>query len=122
MSELHRNTIVSAMRNIMTVFSKDPLAGEFYLAGGTALALQLGHRLSVDLDFFSPTQSDIPAMLEPLRYALRDFSPVLPDSSWAILFFLQTMCELVFMDMAIPWLRRWWKPKLAGLPASPILP
>ena len=27
----------------------------FYLAGGTALALQLGHRRSDDLDFFSPT-------------------------------------------------------------------
>ena len=26
---------------------------DFYLAGGTALALQLGHRISVDLDFFS---------------------------------------------------------------------
>ena len=28
---------------------------EFYLAGGTALALELGHRISVDLDFFSRT-------------------------------------------------------------------
>ena len=27
---------------------------DFYLAGGTALALQIGHRLSIDLDFFSP--------------------------------------------------------------------
>jgi hypothetical protein len=26
----------------------------FYLAGGTGLALQLGHRKSFDLDFFSP--------------------------------------------------------------------
>jgi hypothetical protein len=26
----------------------------FYLAGGTALALQIGHRVSVDFDFFSP--------------------------------------------------------------------
>lgn len=26
---------------------------EFYLAGGTGLALQLGHRLSDDLDFFT---------------------------------------------------------------------
>lgn len=26
---------------------------DFYLAGGTALALQLGHRISVDFDFFS---------------------------------------------------------------------
>jgi hypothetical protein len=28
-------------------------AGDFYLAGGTALALQLGHRISLDLDLFS---------------------------------------------------------------------
>jgi len=27
--------------------------GDFYLAGGTALALQLGHRVSVDFDLFS---------------------------------------------------------------------
>ncbi len=26
----------------------------FYLAGGTALAMQLGHRKSIDLDFFTP--------------------------------------------------------------------
>ncbi len=30
-----------------------PLPGDFYLAGGTALALQIGHRISHDLDFFS---------------------------------------------------------------------
>lgn len=29
-------------------------AGDFYLAGGTALALRLGHRVSLDLDLFSP--------------------------------------------------------------------
>jgi len=27
---------------------------DFYLAGGTALALQIGHRISVDFDLFSP--------------------------------------------------------------------
>lgn len=32
----------------------DFLRNDFYLAGGTALALQIGHRISVDLDFFSP--------------------------------------------------------------------
>ena len=30
----------------------------FYLAGGTALALRLGHRVSVALDFFSPSSFD----------------------------------------------------------------
>lgn len=30
----------------------------FYLAGGTALALQLGHRRSMDLDFYTPKKFD----------------------------------------------------------------
>lgn len=29
---------------------------DFYLAGGSALALHLGHRISVDLDFFTPQE------------------------------------------------------------------
>ncbi|MEW6662911.1 MAG: nucleotidyl transferase AbiEii/AbiGii toxin family protein [Bacillota bacterium] len=32
------------------------LTAGFYLAGGTALALQMGHRISGDLDFFSPVE------------------------------------------------------------------
>ena len=31
-----------------------PFKDNFYLAGGTALALLLGHRYSIDFDFFSP--------------------------------------------------------------------
>lgn len=34
---------------LLSAFKQD-----FYLAGGTALALQLGHRDSIDFDFFSP--------------------------------------------------------------------
>lgn len=34
------------------------LADPFYLAGGTAAALHLGHRLSFDLDFFGPDSFD----------------------------------------------------------------
>lgn len=37
----------------MDFFSK----GNWYLAGGTALALQLGHRISYDLDFFTKEES-----------------------------------------------------------------
>jgi hypothetical protein len=88
MSELHWNTITPAMRSVWQGFSSSGIAAEFYLAGGTALALQLGHRLSVDLDFFSQSQSDIPALIEPLRHALKDFPPVLADRSWGNLVFL----------------------------------
>ena len=34
----------------------------WYLAGGTALALQIGHRASVDLDYFTPKRFDTDAL------------------------------------------------------------
>lgn len=42
---------------------------QFYLAGGTALALHLGHRFSIDFDWFTPEK-----ITDPLRLAqdLRD--------------------------------------------------
>ena len=36
-----------------------PEVAEFYLAGGTALALRHGHRRSIDFDFFRPTAFDV---------------------------------------------------------------
>lgn len=38
---------------VLAEIKKSGIARDFYLAGGTGLALQLGHRLSVDLDWFS---------------------------------------------------------------------
>ncbi|MEW6102799.1 MAG: nucleotidyl transferase AbiEii/AbiGii toxin family protein [bacterium] len=40
---------------------------DFYLAGGTDLALQLGHRKSIDLDFFSPTLFNTDIVLENIQ-------------------------------------------------------
>ena len=44
-----------------------PLLGEMRLVGGTALALQYGHRRSVDLDFFGNTTEDIDELTEALH-------------------------------------------------------
>ncbi len=41
--------------------------GGWYLAGGTALALQLGHRRSVDFDFFSTKQGEAPGVVQWLE-------------------------------------------------------
>lgn len=47
----------------------------YYLAGGTGLALHLGHRFSVDLDFFSDVPDAVSASeREELRELLRDRS------------------------------------------------
>ncbi|MFH1974291.1 MAG: nucleotidyl transferase AbiEii/AbiGii toxin family protein [Pseudomonadota bacterium] len=46
----------------MAAILKNPFLRELppqtYLAGGTAVALHLGHRLSIDLDFFTPNDLD----------------------------------------------------------------
>lgn len=82
MTDLHWNTITPTMRAVWDGFLQSELAGEFYLAGGTALALQLGHRHSVDLDFFSATQSDILALTEPLKHAFHDFQLLQVQNPW----------------------------------------
>ncbi len=54
---LHRNTVTSSMMAIaQTVI--DSLDKKYYLAGGTALALRIGHRTSVDLDYFINSDID----------------------------------------------------------------
>ena len=50
-----------------------PLTRDFYLAGGTGLALHLGHRFSVDLDFFCPNAVAVgPEARDALRQAFDD--------------------------------------------------
>ena len=52
----------------------------FYLAGGTGLALHLGHRLSIDLDFFSenPTAVDQNERSE-IQHSLEDPTLIITD-------------------------------------------
>ena len=45
----------------------DGVLKDFYLVGGTALALQIGHRISIDLDLFSTTAFDNIQMREYLE-------------------------------------------------------
>ena len=46
-------TITPEMHDLFTWIGKQDFTNRFYLAGGTAIALQLGDRHSVDLDFFA---------------------------------------------------------------------
>jgi hypothetical protein len=50
--------ISARVQTSLELVGQTPLAAQFYLAGGTAAALHLGHRRSYDLDFFSPAPFD----------------------------------------------------------------
>lgn len=45
-------------QNNLATLGKTGFVQKYYLAGGTALSLHLGHRFSNDLDFFSPTPEE----------------------------------------------------------------
>lgn len=49
----HREVIPETTEATLRALRDRLILGNFYLAGGTGLALQLGHRLSLDLDFFA---------------------------------------------------------------------
>lgn len=55
---MHPEALTSKGRELFPLLSA---FSDFYLAGGTALALQIGHRVSVDFDFFS--EKPIPRIL-----------------------------------------------------------
>lgn len=50
---LYTSTLLPATLDLLKKFMKLPVLDGFILVGGTAIALQLGHRISVDLDFFT---------------------------------------------------------------------
>ncbi len=65
------------MRETLRFIGTCDFASRFYLAGGTALALRLGHRRSVDLDFFSNTDE---VGQETRREILDTLSPLHPQA------------------------------------------
>jgi hypothetical protein len=49
----HWHALTSQTRDNLAVLASIPMMRAFYLAGGTGLALRLGHRISVDLGLFA---------------------------------------------------------------------
>ncbi len=72
---LHYEIFSRKQRNVLESLSPLVSKGAFYLAGGTALALQLGHRKSVDLDWFcSSPLRDPQILIDKLKKSRTVFS------------------------------------------------
>jgi predicted nucleotidyltransferase component of viral defense system len=86
----HVETIGSAMLAILQCVGRQPFAPRFYLAGGTALALQMGHRTSVDLDFFSEQDELRDESRAEIVSAMASLNPgVITDHVGSLLFSVQ---------------------------------
>jgi len=64
---LYKNTIQASALELLKKLQSSRALKSFHLAGGTSLALQIGHRKSVVLDLFTPNDFDANALLEYLE-------------------------------------------------------
>jgi len=76
LASIHWEAITPTMCEVLRFIGQCPFAQRFYLAGGTGLALRLGHRRSVDLDFFSATDE---VTLGTRQEIVRAFVPLTPQ-------------------------------------------
>lgn len=64
---LHLETVEPRTLGLLKRLMQLPALQNFDLVGGTALALQIGHRKSVDLDLFTPEDFDTVLLLSELK-------------------------------------------------------
>lgn len=74
----------------------------FYLVGGTALALQLGHRLSIDLDFFGNQELDELEINNLLKECVGSFKLIQKTKN--ILIYAAENIKIDFVNYPFPWL------------------
>jgi hypothetical protein len=74
---MHPQTLYPKTKQVLEKIEAIPL-DNFYLAGGTALALQIGHRKSIDLDYFTdnfPKRDILLQSLKPLSPKITQEAP-----------------------------------------------
>ena len=67
MNQLFFNILPDEQKKVYEILKGKEWINSYYLAGGTGLALQLGHRLSKDFDFFSPLDFSTPELVQMLN-------------------------------------------------------
>jgi predicted nucleotidyltransferase component of viral defense system len=72
MVDFYPHAITQSCQRCLDFLSPKEFIHNFYLAGGTALALQMGHRISTDLDWFSASQLLLTSEREKIFQILRE--------------------------------------------------
>ena len=70
---MHVEILTATQLAVLDRLAAIPAVYDFYLAGGTALALRHGHRRSIDFDFFRPEPFDVQELAVRLEQALDEY-------------------------------------------------
>jgi Nucleotidyl transferase AbiEii toxin, Type IV TA system len=97
---LQTRTVAPRTLELLKRLMSIPALEQFYLVGGTALALQLGHRVSIDLDLFTPEPFDKRDLLDLLN---AHFDDVLLESEGASMLITNVQqVKVDFVKMGYP--------------------
>lgn len=82
----------------LAILGDSKILGSAYMAGGTALALQIEHRISVDFDFFTPEEFDEKILVQRIKKTIPDFE--LERMEWGTIlgYIKKTRFSLFFYD------------------------
>lgn len=64
---LHKETVTTGTLDLINRLMNDDHLKVFYLVGGTALSLMIGHRISIDIDLFTDQEFDAPELAQYLK-------------------------------------------------------
>lgn len=64
---MFEQTLFGNTKEILAILGRSGLLSDAYLAGGTGAALQIGHRISIDLDFFIQKEFDNRTLADKLE-------------------------------------------------------
>lgn len=95
---MYKEALYTKTEQVLRKIENNQILETFYLAGGTALAMQLGHRKSIDLDFFS---SEFPKN-ELIKQALKDYNPKIIHEERGTLDFIIDDVKVSFLEYKYP--------------------
>ena len=95
---LHHDAIPPAVKRLLLDLAPNPALSGLALGGGTSLALRFGHRISVDLDFFTPD----PFQPDELAASLAALKPEIIASARNSLTTVAAGVKLDFLRHAYP--------------------
>jgi Nucleotidyl transferase AbiEii toxin, Type IV TA system len=101
---LHKETVTPELLEVLKSLMSIEQLKAFQLVGGTAIALQLGHRKSVDIDLFSNQKADLRAISQTIRSNFPERSAITLTQS-SISTFIRGVRVDIYDDWSIPFQR-----------------